>query len=174
MAESVIVLFKTEVIRRPVAPVSQPTDKVVGGGLKMAVRTLLFLAVLAAVPAAALKSPPAPTKVAAGAKLYAQYCAMCHGKTGRGDGAVGASLKPKPRSFREPKLLKSRTDEDLFKVISKGGPALGLSPTMVGWGGILKEPQVREVVAFVRSMVDSSSAAKADGDSVAARSKGKP
>ena len=129
--------------------------------MRMVARALLLLAALVAVTAAASKSSPDPTKVAAGAKLYSQYCAVCHGKTGRGEGAAAASLKPKPRSFRGPKQLKSKTDEDLFKVISKGGPALGLSPTMVGWGAVLKEPQIRQLVAFVRSMVDSSAAAGA-------------
>ena len=142
--------------------------------MRMVARALLLLAALVAVTAAASKSPPDSTKVVAGAKLYSQYCAVCHGKTGRGDGAGAASLKPKPRNFREPKLLKCKTDEDLFKVISKGGPALGMSSAMVGWGAILKEPQIRQVVAFVRSIADSSSTAKADSDSVAARSKGKP
>jgi mono/diheme cytochrome c family protein len=114
-----------------------------------------------AVPPSGKRPPRDSVSVAAGAKLYAQYCQICHGKTGRGDGAGAASLKPKPRNFREPKQLKSTTDEDLFKVISKGGPALGLSPTMVGWGSILKEPQIRQLVAFVRSMIDSSAAAGA-------------
>ena len=129
--------------------------------MMMAARILLLLAALATVAVSATKSPPDSAAVAAGAKLYAQYCAACHGKRGRADGPIAASLKPKPRNFRDPKVLKlkAKTDDDLFKVISKGGPALGLSPTMVGWASILKEPQIRQVVAFVRSMIDSSAAA---------------
>ena len=128
--------------------------------MALAARILLLLSALAAVAAAATKSPPDSAAVAAGTKLYAQYCAACHGKSGRGDGLIAASLKPKPRNFRDPKQLKSKTDDDLVKVISKGGPALGLSPTMLGWGATLKEPQIRQLAAFVRSMIDSSGAAR--------------
>ncbi len=94
---------------------------------------------------------PDSAAVAAGAKLFGQYCQTCHGKTGRGDGPGAASLKPKPRNLTDPKQLKSKNDADLVKVISKGGPALGLSPAMVGWGPVLKEPQIRQVIAFIRS-----------------------
>ena len=31
-----------------------------------------------------------------GAALYRQYCAACHGESGRGDGIVGTFLRPKP------------------------------------------------------------------------------
>ena len=124
--------------------------------MTMAARILLLLAALAAVTAATPKSRPDPATVAAGAKLYAQYCATCHGKTGEGDGPAAAGLKPTPRNFHDTRQLKSKTDDDLSKVISKGGPALGLSPTMVGWGAILKEPQIRQLVAFVRSTIDNA------------------
>ena len=128
--------------------------------MALAARILLLLSALAAVAAAATKSAPDSVAVVAGAKLYAQYCTACHGKSGRGDGLIAESLKPKPRDFRDPKQLKSKTDDDLVKVISKGGPALGLSPTMLGWGATLKEPQIRQLAAFVRSMIDSSGAAR--------------
>ena len=127
----------------------------------MAARLLLLPATLAVIAASSPKSPPDPATVAAGAKLYGQYCAPCHGKGGAGDGPAAASLKPRPRNFRDHKQLKSKTDEDLFKVIGKGGPALGLSPVMVGWGGVLKEPQIRQLVAFVRSTIDSAAAGAA-------------
>jgi cytochrome c oxidase cbb3-type subunit 3 len=123
---------------------------------------LYALAVLAILTAAALAAGkdarPDSAAVAAGAKLYSQYCLICHGKTGAGDGPGAAGLKPKPRNFRDPKQLKSKSDEDLFKVISKGGPALGLSPLMVGWGSVLKEPQIRQVRAYVRSLAATSGA----------------
>ncbi len=103
------------------------------------------------------------TSVAAGTKLFGQYCVTCHGKTGKGDGPVAAGLNPKPRDLRDPRLLKSRNDEDLSKVISKGGPALGLSPTMVAWGSVLKEPQIRQLVAYVRSLGDSATTSRTGG-----------
>lgn len=128
----------------------------------------LFLVACALQAAAAGNAPPPsgtrptpdPAAVAAGAKLYAQYCQVCHGKTGLGDGPGAAGLKPKPRNFREPKQMKSKTDEDLVKVISKGGPSIGLSAAMVGWSSVLKAPQIRQVVAHVRSLGDSAAGGK--------------
>jgi mono/diheme cytochrome c family protein len=40
-----------------------------------------------------------PDLVKHGTKLYAQNCAMCHGAEGKGDGAAGAGLNPKPRNL---------------------------------------------------------------------------
>jgi mono/diheme cytochrome c family protein len=34
-----------------------------------------------------------------GAKVYATNCAVCHGAEGKGDGAAGAGLNPKPRNL---------------------------------------------------------------------------
>lgn len=42
-----------------------------------------------------------PEIVAYGQKLYQTNCAMCHGAEGKGDGAAGAGLNPKPRNLVE-------------------------------------------------------------------------
>lgn len=107
---------------------------------------------------AANRKPLGPDSVAAGAKLFGQYCQTCHGKTGRGDGPTGVALKPRPRNFHNPKEFKSKNDEELYKVISKGGPSLKLSPLMVGWGGTLKEMQIRQLIAFIRTLRDTAEA----------------
>ena len=46
------------------------------------------------------------------------------------------------------------TDKFLLEIISKGGSGVGKSAMMPGWGGQLKESQVRDIVAYVRSMAD--------------------
>jgi mono/diheme cytochrome c family protein len=46
------------------------------------------------------------------------------------------------------------TDKFLLEIISKGGSAVGKSAMMPGWGGQLKENQLKDVVAYVRSMAD--------------------
>ena len=40
-----------------------------------------------------------PDMVTHGKKLFAQNCAMCHGNEGKGDGAAGQALNPKPRNL---------------------------------------------------------------------------
>ena len=44
------------------------------------------------------------------------------------------------------------SDEQLFKVIEKGGSAVGKSPLMAPWGGVLSAEQIRDVLAHVRQL----------------------
>jgi mono/diheme cytochrome c family protein len=39
-------------------------------------------------------------------------------------------------------------------VIKLGGPAVGKSPLMAPWGGTLDDQQIRDVIAFVRTLAD--------------------
>ena len=38
---------------------------------------------------------------AAGQEIYEQYCALCHGPQGKGDGSLSANLDPKPRDHTD-------------------------------------------------------------------------
>lgn len=44
-----------------------------------------------------------PELVTYGKKVFNTNCAMCHGNEGKGDGAAGAALNPKPRNLVEGK-----------------------------------------------------------------------
>jgi mono/diheme cytochrome c family protein len=111
-------------------------------------------------PAPTPEPAPAPepaataggTDVAAGAALYATYCASCHGPKGDGDGPVSAGLNPKPAKHSDAAYMDTLSDEHLFKVIKEGGPAVGKSPLMAPWGGTLSDAQIHDVVAFVRTL----------------------
>lgn len=70
-----------------------------------------------------------PQTPLAGAELFKQNCAVCHGENGRGDGTASAYLFPKPRDFtRAIYKIQSTpvgdlpTDEDLFKTLTHGMP----------------------------------------------------
>jgi mono/diheme cytochrome c family protein len=45
-------------------------------------------------------------------------------------------------------------DKFLLEIISKGGQAAGKSPFMPAWGNQLREKQVRDVIAYIRSLAD--------------------
>ena len=88
----------------------------------------------------------------AGQKTYDLLCASCHGSTGQGDGPAAAALTPKPRSLAEAKYMKTLTDDQLFKVIKEGGASVGKSPLMPAWAGQVKDPEIWNLVAYVRGL----------------------
>ena len=87
-----------------------------------------------------------------GQKVYTTYCSSCHGDKGRGDGAAGKALPVKPADHTDGKLMSSFSDEFLINIISKGGAAVGKSSFMPGWGGVLKENQLQDLLAYLRSI----------------------
>jgi mono/diheme cytochrome c family protein len=103
---------------------------------------------LATVPVeyAGMTNPLGSGAAGDGAVIYKNYCASCHGETGKGDGFAGASLEPKPKDLSQ--LSAIAGDDYLFWRISTGKPATA----MVGWRGILEDDQIWRVVSFIRSL----------------------
>ena len=60
--------------------------------------------------------------VAHGEKVFKTTCSICHGATGLGDGAAGASLQPPPRNLVEGKWKKGGTSVELFTTLAEGIP----------------------------------------------------
>ncbi len=89
---------------------------------------------------------------AAGKVKYQQLCASCHGAKGKGDGPAAGALNPKPRNHTDTKYMKTISDEYIAKITKLGGVAVGKSPLMPPWGGVLSDPDVQNVVAFIRSL----------------------
>ena len=111
----------------------------------------IFLATL--VFSCALFLSAQPTEAADSAKgqeVYNTYCALCHGPTGLGDGVGAAALDPKPRDLSSAAILETYTDEYLVNVITNGGMAVGKSPAMPPWGGIVSPEDIENVVAHIR------------------------
>ncbi|HWU43557.1 MAG TPA: cytochrome c [Bdellovibrio sp.] len=61
-----------------------------------------------------------PELVTYGKKFFSTNCAMCHGNEGKGDGAAGAALNPKPRNFVEGKWTQGDGIINHFKVLQHG------------------------------------------------------
>lgn len=89
---------------------------------------------------------------AEGRKLYASYCASCHGDKGKGDGVAAKSLPAKPADHTNGTVMNQLSDKFLTELITKGGSALGKSSFMPSWGGSLNEKQIRDLVVFIRSL----------------------
>ena len=75
-------------------------------------------ALLAMYPATT--APAQPPTLATGATLYAATCAACHGAGGRGDGAAGATLEPRPADFTELARADQRSAMSLYEAITRG------------------------------------------------------
>jgi mono/diheme cytochrome c family protein len=89
---------------------------------------------------------PTPASLAAGKKAYSLDCAMCHGKTGAGDGDLAADMKLALKDYRNPEALKAMTDGEIYAVIDKG------KGQMSGEEGRMKPAQIWDVVNYVRSL----------------------
>ena len=87
---------------------------------------------------------------AKGQEIYTTFCATCHGPTGLGDGVAAAALDPKPRDLSSAAILETYTDEYLVNVITNGGAAVGKSPMMTAWAGIISPEDIDNVVAHIR------------------------
>ncbi len=93
------------------------------------------------------------TPDAARGKLqFENYCVSCHGPRGEGDGPVGLSLDPRPARLGDRAYMSAKTDDYLFQVIKNGGASVGRSPLMAPWGGSLSDAQIRDVIAYIRSL----------------------
>ncbi len=89
---------------------------------------------------------------AKGKEVYATNCASCHGDAGKGDGAAAAALDPKPTDLTDKAAMAKVTDQQMTDVIKKGGPAVGKSALMAGFGDSLKDDEIADVVAYVRGL----------------------
>lgn len=66
--------------------------------------------------------------IALGVQLYTESCASCHGDDGRGDGAGGAMLNPKPRDFLDTEGWKNgRELTGMFQTLVQGIPGSGMN-----------------------------------------------
>ncbi len=92
---------------------------------------------------------------AKGKAKYQEVCAVCHGQSGKGDGPTAAALPVKPRDHTDATYMGKLTDKQIFDTIKLGGEAVGKSPIMPKWGGLLTDQQIQEIVAYIRSLSGS-------------------
>jgi high-affinity iron transporter len=88
-----------------------------------------------------------PQQVAEGEGLYTQGCMQCHGALGAGDGAFARALTRLPQEIGSFSWQASHNDLDLEQVVRAGMPGTAMPPAAA-----LSEAQVRNVVAYLRTM----------------------
>lgn len=109
---------------------------------------ILFAAALFGLAAAAM----AEGKMSRGAQLYQVYCVQCHGVSGNGKGVNAAHLAVVPRDHTDTGEMSARTDDELFKVVQRGGKSINKSVLMPAWGGNLGDDDIHALVTHLRAL----------------------
>lgn len=121
----------------------------VGGATFMAVTIVLLFSVEAA-PGRTLTNPVERTEesIAAGATLFANNCAQCHGGAGGGDGVLAGSLPQPPANFRV--HVPFHPDGTLYTWITEGI----VGTAMQGFSAQLSDQERWDLVNFLRENFD--------------------
>jgi len=89
---------------------------------------------------------------AKGKENYRDFCVPCHGVSGKGDGPMVANLPTRPRNLTDGTYMNVLSDAHLFTVIKEGGAAVGKSPTMPAWGKQMTDEEIRDTIAYLRTL----------------------
>ena len=89
------------------------------------------------------------TFAAEGKKIYESMCIICHGDKGKGNGAAGISLSPRPANFLAI-TVRHETDGAIFWKLSEG------NPPMAAYKGLLTDTQRWQLVNYIRQLEGNS------------------
>ncbi len=84
--------------------------------------------------------------------LYEEYagCASCHGADGKGE-VEGVTLDPPPPDLTDCSFNSREPRRDWTAVITRGGPARGLSMSMPAYGEVLTPAQIDTIIDYLKT-----------------------
>jgi mono/diheme cytochrome c family protein len=91
-----------------------------------------------------------PGNIAEGKKLYGQYCAVCHGPEGRGNGDAGKGLNPPPANIAGIARKPIASDGYLYWTIAEGGAPLGTA--MPPFKSSLKKEEIWKLIVYLSTL----------------------
>jgi high-affinity iron transporter len=97
---------------------------------------------------AALELPKVAINLAEGRQLYEQNCASCHGISGRGDGAAGRGMNPKPPAVGDATIMADVSPATMYRIVSVG---IGGTP-MPGYAASMTPEQRWNIVSHLISL----------------------
>lgn len=100
-----------------------------------------------------------------GKRLFAHYCATCHGDMGEADGQNAYNLDPKPPNFHE--SLKTHEPSYWRQIIEGGSAAVGRSPQCPPWGRTLASGDLDALLAYLEGLANQRSAHTAQAEPAA-------
>jgi mono/diheme cytochrome c family protein len=63
-------------------------------------------------------------------------------------------MNPKPQDHTDGKVMNSLSDQYLTDIIKNGGAGVKKSPLMPAWGKAVKDQEVTDIVAYIRSLAN--------------------
>ena len=91
-----------------------------------------------------------------GREIYQERCVLCHGSKGHGWDWGKKVVRPPVPVPDLVEVVPKRSGEYLMIVIRDGGKAVGLTPFMPAFGFNMSEQDLKDVVAYLRSLQDSA------------------
>jgi cytochrome c len=92
-----------------------------------------------------------------GKQLFEQYCVVCHGQMGEGDGFNAYNLNPKPHSLSDSTYMRALSRETLTETISFGGKGVNKSVLMPAYKNTLSKTQISNMVAYIETFTQTRS-----------------
>lgn len=92
-----------------------------------------------------------------GNRLFEQYCVVCHGQSGEGDGFNAYNLNPRPHSLTDSTYMRALSNETLTEIISFGGKGVNKSVLMPAYQNTLSKTQISNVVVYIRTFTQTIS-----------------
>jgi mono/diheme cytochrome c family protein len=80
--------------------------------------------------------------------VYQNYCVLCHGKEGKGDGRAARLHSPPPFNL----TVSAAPRDYIAKVVRKGGEAMGRGKGMPPWEDQLTDEQISDTLNFLFSI----------------------
>ena len=103
----------------------------------------MFLSISAALLFLIAGLPPRAQAADTGPDLYKAKCAMCHGADGSGNTPMGKRLQLRDLGSAD---VQKQSDSELTAIIDKG------KGKMPSFGGKLSQPQINDLVKYIRSL----------------------
>lgn len=83
-----------------------------------------------------------------GRLVFGNYCTLCHGFEGKGDGRAAKIHNPRPFNL----TISTAPRDYIAQVIRKGGEAMGRGKGMPPWGDQLTDEQTNDALNFLFSI----------------------
>jgi mono/diheme cytochrome c family protein len=87
-----------------------------------------------------------PEQLALGAEVYRDFCAACHGESGRGDGPDAPTLREPPGDLTDPQAMLTLSDEHIYIAVAEG------AGEMPAFADDLSEDEMRAAVVYTRTL----------------------